>query len=241
MNYKSLVLVVEDEPSASNFISAALRINEYKVIHADTGSCALSMIPSHCPDIILLDLGLPDMHGLDIIRTVRGWTATPILVVSSCNEESMKVRALDLGADDYITKPFGSAELLARIRVAMRHHVKFPNSNTDLKGTWVNRGLRIDFDRYLVTVDNLDVHLTQNEFKIVALLAAHCGQVLDYSFIVNHVWGHFAPNDRQILRVNMANIRRKIEKDPAHPCYIVTEVGVGYRMREASSKIQTPA
>jgi two-component system, OmpR family, KDP operon response regulator KdpE len=232
MGNKFSVLVVEDEMGVSNFISTLLQANGYRPLTAENGSSAISMVSSHCPDIILLDLGLPDMDGLEVLRSVRKWVNTPVVVLSARGDEKEKVKALDMGADDYMVKPFGSSELLARIRTAMRHSVKMETGEDFDKEKLVRGGLVVDFGKHMVTVDGRDVHLTQNEFKIVSLVAKHSGHVLTYSYIIEQVWGRFAIGDRQILRVNMANIRRKIEENPADPRYIVTEVGVGYQMSE---------
>lgn len=232
MNNKATILIVEDEPAIANFISTVLTANGYRTLKAPTGASAVSLISSHCPDIILLDLGLPDMDGLEVLKQTRKWSAVPIIVVSARGEEKEKVEALDSGADDYITKPFGSSELTARIRTAVRHSIKMETGEDFPEGKFTRGGFTMDFQKRIVTVDGKDVHLTQIEFKIVALICKHAGQVLTYSYILNQVWGNFAQNDRQILRVNMANIRRKIEKNPAEPRYILTEVGVGYRMAD---------
>ena len=233
MNIKDKVLVVEDEKSISGFIRAILSSNGYDVILARSGSEAFSMISSHCPDLIILDLGLPDMDGMDIISTVREWTQTPIIVISARMRESDKVAALDAGADDYITKPFGTSELLARIRTAMRHTRANSASSSVMKtGIFTAGGLTIDYNKHHVLVDGENAHLTQNEFRIVSLLANYAGKVLTYDFILKELWGPAASGNNQVLRVHMANIRRKIEKSPADPQYIFTEVGVGYRMIE---------
>lgn len=232
MTNKATVLIVEDEDAIANFISTVLAANGYRTINAATGSSAVSLITSHCPDLILLDLGLPDMDGLEVLKQTRAWSGIPIIVVSARGEEQQKVEALDFGADDYITKPFGSSELMARIRTAIRHGIKMETGEDFPGGKFTRGDLTVDFQKRIVMVDGKDVHLTQIEFKIVTLICKHAGQVLTYSFILNQVWGHFAQNDRQILRVNMANIRRKIEKNPAEPRYILTEVGVGYRMSD---------
>lgn len=235
MNNKSSVLIVEDEVGISNFISTILQANGYRPLTADSGGAAISMISSHCPDVVLLDLGLPDMDGLEVLRFLRKWsTGVPVLVVSARGDEDEKVRALDMGADDYVMKPFGSSELLARIRTAVRHSIKMETGQDIVQGKLAIGGMVVDFDRHSVSVEGRDCHLTQNEFKIVSLLAKHSGQVLTYSYIIEQIWGHFAAGDRQILRVNMANIRRKIEQNPAEPRYIVTEVGVGYQMEDNS-------
>ncbi len=233
MNIKDKVLVVEDEKSISGFIRAILSSNGYDVIIARSGSEAFSMISSHCPDLVVLDLGLPDIDGMQIIETVRQWTQLPIIVVSARSYERDKVAALDKGADDYITKPFGAAELLARVRVAIRHtRSGLVNETLASTGKFTAGELTIDYDKHQVLISGENVHLTQNEYKIVALLGKCAGKVLTYDFIMKELWGPQSKGSNQILRVNMANIRRKIEKNPAEPQYIFTEVGVGYRMIE---------
>ncbi len=227
---RQTILVVEDEGNILTIMRAILSANDYKVIEARDGKQALQMVASHCPDLVLLDLGLPDMDGLGIIRQVRAWSKMPIVVVSARDRERDKVEALDLGADDYITKPFGTSELLARIRAALRH---MQGENAQACDRFVCGGLTIDFFKRRIYVDGEEAHLTQNEYKIVTLLAKYAGRVLTYDFIIQHVWGPHAQRDNQILRVNMANIRRKLEKNPASPAYISTEIGVGYRMAEA--------
>lgn len=232
MNNKTLVLVVEDEPTISNFISTTLSANGYRSIKSYTGTEAISMISSHCPEVVLLDLGLPDIDGLDVLKAVREWSAIPIIVVSARGREKEKVQALDLGADDYITKPFGTSELLARIRTAIRHNTKMETGHDIPDGKFQTKDLIIDFDKRLVYAGGQEIHLTQIEFKLMALLGKSAGKVLTYDYIITKIWGPFALRDNQILRVNMANIRRKIEANPADPKYIFTEVGVGYRMVE---------
>ncbi len=225
---KELILIVEDELTICNFIATTLLAHDYRVIKCNTGSDALSLVTSHCPDLILLDLGLPDMDGNTIIKEIRNWSSLPIIIISARIEEKDKVQALDLGADDYITKPFGTKELLARIRTALRHH-NF-NTNKTSCHQYKVKDLLIDFDKRMVFVDQKEVHLTQIEYKIITLLANHAGKVLTYDFLLTNIWGPYSTNDNQILRVNMANIRRKIEKNPGDPKYIFTEVGIGYRM-----------
>lgn len=226
---KIKVMIIEDEEAISNFIATTLKANAYAPLVARTASEALSMIPSHCPDLILLDLGLPDMDGVEILKKIREWSSIPVIVVSARGEESDKVEALDLGADDYIPKPFGTSELLARIRTALRHSAK-NSAAAPVDDVFSVKGLRIDFGKRQISVDGKDVHLTQIEFKIVSLLAKSAGRVLTYDFIITELWGPYAVKDNQILRVNMANIRRKLEKNPGSPEYIFTEVGIGYRM-----------
>ena len=183
----------------------------------------------------MLDLGLPDIDGMDIIRSVRQWTQLPILVVSARSHEKDKVDALDRGADDYITKPFGAAELLARVRVAIRHtRLGIGGESGAVSGKFSAGDLVIDYDKHQVLIAGENTHLTQNEYRIVALLGKCAGKVLTYDFIMKELWGPQSKGSNQILRVNMANIRRKIEKNPAEPQYIFTEVGVGYRMIEGN-------
>ena len=233
MKIKDKVLIVEDEQSISNFISAILNANGYDTLTVRTGEEALTMISSHCPDLIVLDLGLPDMDGIEVLRSVRKWSSLPVVVVSARQHEDDKVEALDCGADDYLVKPFGTAELLARIRTAIRHtRTTLPGSQIARSGKFTTGDLTIDYDKHQVLLRGENAKLTVNEYKIVSLLGKYAGKVLTYDFIIRELWGPKARTDNQILRVNMANIRRKIEADPGRPEYIFTEVGVGYRMRE---------
>ena len=234
MKIKDKVLIVEDEQSISNFMSAILVANGYETMVVRSGEEALTMISSHCPDLIVLDLGLPDMDGMEVLKSVRKWSNLPVVVVSARQHENDKVAALDCGADDYLVKPFGTSELLARIRTAIRHtRTNVPSGQIARTGKFVAGELTVDYDKHQVLVRGENAKLTVNEYKIVALLGKYAGKVLTYDFIIRELWGPKARTDNQILRVNMANIRRKIEMNPGHPEYIFTEVGVGYRMREA--------
>ena len=233
MTIREKILEVEDEKSISHFISAILTSNGYEAMQARTGQEALSMISSHCPDLIILDLGLPDMDGMDILRQLRSWSSLPVVVVSARSHERDKVNALDLGADDYLTKPFGTDELLARVRTAIRHtRTTSGNDEVAQRGTYTVGDLVVDFNKHQALVRGENARLTLSEFRIVALLAKYAGKVLTYDYIIKELWGPRASGDNQILRVNMANIRRKIEENPAEPRYLFTEVGVGYRMAE---------
>ncbi len=232
MNNKTTVLIVEDEAETSEFISSFLKESGFRAVAAASAETAISMFSSHCPDVVLLDLSLPDMDGFGVLKTLRQWSEVPTIILSACADEAVKVRAFDSGADDYMVKPVGRQELLARIRAAIRHSIKMETGENVSEGRLVRGDLVVDFEKHAVLVDGSDVHLTQNEFRIVSLIAKHSGQVLTYSYLLEQIWGHFAACDRQILRVNMANIRRKIENDPSQPKYIVTEVGVGYQMAE---------
>ena len=229
---KCSVLIIEDEKNIQTFMGKILKRQEYRVLYADTGAQGLEIIRSQCPDIILLDLGLPDMNGFEIIREVRTWTSTPIIVISARTAEQEKVSALDLGADDYITKPFGTSELLARIRASLRHSNRLRTDSPLYLRPYRHGEMKLDFSKRLLTIGSQVVHLTPIEYKIVAYLAQNSGKVITYAAILSNVWVPYADSDNKILRVNMANIRRKIEDDPAQPRYIFTEVGVGYRMAE---------
>ena len=233
MKIREKILVVEDEKSISHFISSTLSANGYDPMQAYSGKEAQSMISSYCPDLVILDLGLPDMDGLQILRDLRTWSNLPVVVVSARSHEKDKVEALDLGADDYLTKPFGTDELLARGRTAIRHTRTTSEDSVFARcGTYTVGDLVIDYNKHQVLLNGENVHLTVNEFRIVALLGKFSGKVLTYAYIMKELWGPRADSDNQILRVNMANIRRKIEKNPAEPQYIFTEAGVGYRMAE---------
>ncbi len=229
MNNKMTILLVEDELAISNFIQAILTHNNYNVIKAEKGWDAIGLTTSYCPDLILLDLGLPDMDGIQVLKNIREWSDIPIIVVSARGHEREKVEALDLGADDYITKPFGTSELLARIRTAVRHSHKVKDDSHSEADRIIIGGLYIDFDKRIVKIDDKEIHLTPIEYKIIVLLSRNVGKVLTHDYIMKEIWGPYI-NENQTLRVNMANIRRKIEANPAEPKYIVTEVGVGYRM-----------
>ena len=230
---RNKIVIIEDDPGICTFLKTTLAAEGYDVIVAASGRSALDVISSHCPDCVLLDLGLPDMDGNEIIRSMRGWTSTPIVVISARSMEQDKATALDLGADDYITKPFGAIELLARIRAALRHtRTTAESGEIALTGCYRVGALTIDYRKHRVYQDGRDVGLTPNEYRIVALLGKHAGRVLTYKAMLRELWGPAASSDNKILRVHMAGIRRKIEPDPNEPRYIFTEVGVGYRMAE---------
>ena len=232
-NNKYKVLIVEDDQSILGFVQTILETNGYQVLTAERCRQGLLIFSSYTPDLVVLDLGLPDMDGGEFIRQVRLFSTVPIIVLSARTEENDKVSALDLGANDYITKPFGTAELLARVRTAIRHtRTTLANSQIAQSGKFTAGDLTIDYDKHQVLIRGENAKLTVNEYKIVALLGKYAGKVLTYDFIIRELWGPKAKADNQILRVNMANIRRKIEDTPGQPQYIFTEVGVGYRMRE---------
>ncbi|MCI9138834.1 response regulator [bacterium 1XD42-8] len=232
MSYKLSVLIIEDEKNISSFICTTLTNQGYKVLKAATGKEGLSLLTSQCPDILLLDLGLPDMDGICLLKEVRTWSELPILVISARIQENEKVQALDMGADDYITKPFGTKELLARIRTAIRHSKRLNFDPKFVQKPYHALDLTIDFEKRRVLLKEKEIHLTAVEFKLVSLLAQQSGKVLTYDYIITQIWGPYADKNNRILRVNMANIRRKLEVNPAEPVYIFTEIGIGYRMIE---------
>lgn len=219
------VLVIDDEPQIRRALRRTLEAHGYEVRAVATGGDGLDTLRWH-PDVVLLDLMLPDVDGLDVARRLRAQSTVPILVLSARGEETMKVRALDEGADDYVTKPFGSDELLARIRVALRHAAGQPAEPVVEVGA-----LRIDFDRRLVTVAGEDVHLTPSEYEALKYLAQHAGRVITHRLLLQHMWGPEHLEDTQYLHVLISQLRRKIEPHPARPQYILTEPGVGYRFR----------
>ncbi len=233
MNPKISLILIEDENSICNFIATALKTYDYKLSIAHNGQDGLSLVTSQCPDIVLLDLGLPDIDGMEVIKNIRTWSSIPIIVISARTQEHEKVLALDAGADDYITKPFGTSELLARIRTSIRHSNRMTIGHPLNTRPYHSHGLILDFEKRIVSLNGKEIHLTQIEYKLLSLLAKNSGRVLTYSYIIGEIWGPYADDsNNQILRVNMANIRRKIEENPAEPKYVFTEIGIGYRMLE---------
>ena len=232
MSEKQTILIIEDERAISNFIGRALTANDYRVIPAFSGREGLSLLFSHGPDLVLLDLGLPDMDGLEVLAQLRGLPKeVPVIIISARDRESEKVKALDMGADDYVVKPFGVSELLARIRSALRRSERLKLSQGIQRDVYQIKDLTVDLSKHQVLLGDEEIHFTQNEFKILELLAIHAGKVLTYDFILKHVWGPYGGSgNNQILRVNMANIRRKLKENPSDPKYIHTELGIGYRM-----------
>lgn len=225
---KPLVLVIEDDSTISNFIRVALTTREYACLEAASGRAGLMLLTSQTPDVVLLDLGLPDIDGMEVLKEIRSFSQVPVIVVTARGQEYEKAQTLDSGADDYLCKPFSMVELLARIRVALRHALRAGGSGDTPK--YSVEGLAINFEKRKVTVDGNEVHLTPNEYKMLALMARNAGRVLTHSFLAKELWGVAMEKDSNSLRVFMTGIRHKLEKDPAHPRYIKTEVGVGYRL-----------
>lgn len=231
MNNRARILVVEDEGIISNFITAILNASDYHVLHASSGREAISLAASHVPDLVLLDLGLPDIDGMDVLQSIRVWSDMPVIVVSARQDEHEKVEALDAGANDYVTKPFGNSELLARIRTALRQYSISGEHKAPPNSIFSVGGLSIDYARRIVEVGGKPVHMTPNEYRILVILSQNAGRVMTHDRILREIWGPHGA-DSQVLRVNMANIRRKIEANPADPRIILTEIGVGYRMTD---------
>ena len=225
------ILIVEDETSICSFVKTILETNGYQALVATTCEQGLMMFSSHVPDLIILDLGLPDRDGLELIRTVRCTSNAPILVLSARTMELDKVQALDLGANDYVTKPFGTAELVARVRAALRNRRSI-NDLTGLGGKFYLEDMIIDYDRRTVTINGSDIKLTQTEYNILALLSEHTGKVLTYTTIISTIWGHIDEGSTKKLQVNMANIRKKLGCKPGDNRYIINELGVGYRIQD---------
>ena len=222
-----LVLLVEDEAPLRKFLRASLVSHGYRLIEAETSNAGMQLLTTHCPELVILDLGLPDRDGIDLTREIRGFSDVPILVVSARGKEEDKVLALDAGADDYLTKPFGVQELLARLRVALRHAER--SRGEPAMQTFDAGPIHIDLTRREVTVDGRDVHLTPTEYKLLVLLAKNAGKVLTHRQILKDVWGPAYVSHPHYVRVHMAELRKKVEEDPARPRWIVTEPGVGYR------------
>jgi two-component system KDP operon response regulator KdpE len=223
------VLLIEDEPEIRRFLRTTLPAHGFRLYEAATGKDGLTEAQSRNPDLILLDLGLPDLEGGEVIRQIREWTATPIIVLSARDQEQGKVAALDLGADDYVTKPFGVDELLARIRTALRHASRSAGDAVDQLFTLGD--LKVDFGRRQVFVSGKEIHLTPIEYKLLTTLIRYAGKVMTHRQLLKEVWGPLHVEEGHYLRVYMRQLRNKLEKTPAHPRYLVTELGVGYRLR----------
>lgn len=227
---KSKILVIEDDPAITNLIRTTLDAQDYQYHTARTGSAGLMDAVAYNADVIILDLGLPDMDGVEIIRKIRGWSTVPIIVVSARSEDSDKVEALDAGADDYLTKPFSIDELLARLRAALRRRQLDDTGLAPQESVYRNGNLSIDYAAGCVYRDDREIHLTPIEYKLLCVLAKNTGKVLTHNYILKEVWGNAFSADASSLRVFMATLRKKIEENPATPQYIQTHIGVGYRM-----------
>jgi two-component system KDP operon response regulator KdpE len=223
------VLIIEDEAPIRHFLRTTLSTQGFQVWEATTGKDGLAQAASRTPDLIVLDLGLPDVNGLEVTRRLRAWTSIPIIVLSARNQEHDKVAALDLGADDYVTKPFGVGELLARMRVALRHSMQTDEGRTD--PVFTSGNLRVDVDRRMVWLGDQEIHLTPIEYKLLTALVRHAGKVLTHRQLLQEVWGPHHTQDAHYVRIYVRQLRNKLEPNPAHPRFLITETGVGYRLR----------
>lgn len=233
LSERRLIAVIEDEAPIRKFLRASLGAEGYRVSEADTVQSGLRMITQEPPDLIVLDIGLPDGDGKSLITEIREWSAVPIIVVSAHDQEREKIAALDAGADDYLTKPFGVGELLARLRVAIRHHNKGSNTAEPLSQTYCHGPVRVELDSRRVFRDDSEVRLTKKEFDLLALLARNAGRVMTHRNLLKEIWGPHSTHESHYLRVFVANLRKKIEAEPARPRIIITEQGVGYRLAES--------
>ena len=230
---KPLILVVEDDTPVRNLIATTLKAHNYRFLTAGNGETAVLEASSHNPEIILLDLGLPDMDGVEVIHKVRSWSNMPIIVISARSEDTDKIDALDAGADDYLTKPFSVEELLARLRATQRRLSALHTGSANTDAVFVNGKLKVDYAAGCAFLDGQELHLTPSEYKLLCLLCKNVGRVLTHTFITQQIWGKSRENDVASLRVFMATLRKKLEKEPGSPQYIQTHIGVGYRMVRA--------
>ena len=227
---KPLILVVEDDVAVRNLITTTLRAHDYRFLTAANGESAVLEASSHNPEIVLLDLGLPDMDGVEVICRIRSWSNLPIIVLSARSEDTDKIGALDAGADDYLTKPFSVEELLARLRVTQRRLATLQTGMLTSGAVFTNGKLKVDYAAGCAFLDGQELHLTPSEYKLLCLLCKNLGKVLTHTFITQQIWGRSWENDVASLRVFMATLRKKLEKEPGSPKYIQTHIGVGYRM-----------
>ena len=234
---KHKILIIEDEINISNFVKTILETNDYQVLVAQNGATGKTLFCSHNPDVVILDLGLPDMDGCEFIQMARELSAIPIIVLSARTNESDKVKALDLGANDYITKPFGTNELLARVRVTLRTSRFQGVGDRQIRKKTQIKNMTIEYEARRVTIDKQEIKLTQTEYNIIELLSVHAGRVLTYSEIIKKIWGYSDSGSIKKLQVNMANIRKKLGEQPGEYLYILNELGVGYRMNADSEEI----
>jgi two-component system KDP operon response regulator KdpE len=226
---KELILLIEDEPQMRRFLRITLQSHGYRLVETETGAEGLLQAASRNPDVVLLDLGLPDMDGLEVTARLREWTQTPVIIISAREQEQDKVKALDAGADDYLTKPFNAGELLARIRVALRHAVRQRSGRQEPVFSLYN--MRVDLAQRQVFLDDKEVHLTPIEYKLLMVLVRHAGKVITHTQLLKEVWGPAHVNEVQYLRVYMTQLRHKLEADPARPRFLMNEPGIGYRLK----------
>lgn len=228
-NASPVIVVIEDDPAIRLFLRTGLGAHGFKVFEADSGRQGIVEAGVRKPDLIILDLGLPDMDGVDVIKTIREWSVMPIIILSARSTEQNKIDALDAGADDYLTKPFGLGEMLARIRVAMRHSVSSPAQ--DLSGVFTSGALKVDLLKRQIFVGDREVHLTPIQYRLLSLLIKNAGKVLTHQYLLKEVWGPSYRDNQHYLRIYMSQLRQKLETDPTQPQYLLTESGVGYRLK----------
>lgn len=236
MSVKFNVIIIEDEPSMLNFMKITFESANFNVFSSNKGKEAIIMISTIRPDLIILDLGIPDMDGLNVIQKLRTWSNTPLIVVSEGAQEQEKVMAFEMGADDYIIKPFDTGELLARARTAVRHSPRPHLKNSC--NCFISGDMKIDFANKTVFINRKVIHLTQNEYSIIEILSKNAGKIITYNSIIRCIWNGKIKDGYRALRVNVANIRRKIEEDTSNPEYIVTEIGIGYRMNRLKERVR---
>ena len=224
-----VIVVIEDDPAIRLFLRTGLGAHGFKVFEADRGKQGIVEAGIRKPDLIILDLGLPDMDGVDVIKTIREWSAMPIIILSARSTEQHKIEALDAGADDYLTKPFGLGELLARLRVALRHSASSPEQ--DQLGVFTSGALKVDLLKRQVVVGDREVHLTPIQYRLLSVLIKNAGKVLTHQYLLKEVWGPSYRDNSHYLRIYMSQLRQKLETDPAQPQYLLTESGVGYRLK----------
>jgi two-component system, OmpR family, KDP operon response regulator KdpE len=225
-----VIVIIEDDLSIRRFLRTGLSTQGFTVFEAETGKQGVVEAGVRKPDLIVLDLGLPDMDGVEVIRAIRGWSAVPIIILSARSNEQNKIDALDAGADDYLTKPFGFGELLARIRVALRHSTRTADGQ-DSSDLFISGNLKVDLMNRVVSVDDSEVHLTPIQYRLLAVLVKHAGKVLTHQQILKQVWGPSYQENAHYLRIYMSQLRQKLETDPTQPKYLLTESGVGYRFK----------
>jgi two-component system KDP operon response regulator KdpE len=226
---KELLLLIEDEPQMRRFLRVTLQNHGYRLIEVPSGKEGLIQATTRNPDVVLLDLGLPDMDGLEVTKSLREWSEVPIIVISAREQEEDKIRALDAGADDYLTKPFGAGELLARIRVALRHKILLQTTQKD--PVFILDSLKVDLAARQVFVNEKEIHLTPIEYRLLAVLIKNAGKVITHSHLLKEVWGPVYGSQTQYLRVYMTQLRRKLESNPAQPKFLINEPGIGYRLK----------
>lgn len=232
---KESILLIEDEPQMRRFLRVTLQAHGYRLIESATGEDGLIQVATRNPDVVLLDLGLPDIDGLEVTKRLREWSQVPLIVISAREQEEDKVRALDAGADDYLTKPFGAGELLARIRVSLRH-MAMQHAGSD-NAVFVLDNLKVDLVKRQVLLDDREVHLTPIEYRLLALLIKHAGKVITHKHLLKEVWGNAYAGQTHYLRIYMAQLRHKLEADPARPRFFINEPGVGYRLKTDLNKV----